>query len=94
MTASLNMMLEGHVIVNPLLTFSHAGRGHDNTLASHFSLDWWFCDAASNPRADRFFAFGIDSARGRIQFNGTGTSPSCACVFSTLSPAARMFFVS
>ena len=34
------------------------------------SLGWWFCGAAPNPRAGPAVAFGIGSARGRIQFNG------------------------
>ena len=37
------------------------------------SLDWWFCDAAPNPRAGTVIAFGIGPARGRIQFNGNGS---------------------
>ena len=45
------------------------------------SLDWWFCNAAPNPRAGPAVAFGIGTVRGRIQFNGTnGEAPSMVFV--------------
>ena len=61
-----------HFLIRVCVVLAAAHINTISLLISLISLDWWFCDAAPNPLAERCFAVGIGSARGRIRFNGNG----------------------